>query len=77
VSKEEANKTLEKWEKTYREAKQKYDAAVKQAEQKARDAAEASAKAVSLVAVMTFASLVLGAVVAAVGGYVGSVYKWL
>ena len=74
VSKEEANKTVEKWEKQYREAKVQYDAAVAKAEQKARDAAAATTSAVSRVAVWTFASLVFGVAVAAAGGNLGSIY---
>ncbi len=74
VSKEEANKTVEKWEKQYREAKVQYDAALAKAEQKARDAAAATTSAISRVAVWTFASLVCGIAVAAVGGNLASVY---
>jgi len=74
VSKEEANKTIEKWEKQYREAKQQYDVAVARAEQKARDAAAATTAALSRVALWTFASLLLGVAVAGLGGYMGSIY---
>ena len=74
VSKEEANKTIEKWEKQYREAKQQYDVAVARAEQKARDAAAATTAALSHVALWTFASLLLGVAVAGLGGYMGSTW---
>lgn len=74
VSKEEANKTIEKWEKMYREAKQQYDVAVARAEQKARDAAAAATSTLSQVALWTFASLLLGVAVAGFGGYMGSTW---
>ncbi len=74
VSKEEANKTLENWEKKYREVKQQYDAAIAKAEQKARDAAEATTKAISRVAIWTFASLLVGLAVSAIGGNLGSTF---
>lgn len=74
VSEEEANKMLEKWEKMYKEAKQQYDAAVAKAEAKARDAAAAATSAVSRIAVWTFASLILGVTVSAIGGNLGSVW---
>jgi hypothetical protein len=77
MSKEEANKTLENWEKKYREVKQQYDAALAQAEQKARDAAEATTKAISRVAIWTFASLLAGVIVSAIGGNIGSTYMRL
>src|SRR5205085_4289293 len=56
MSREEANKTLEKWERIYREAKQKYQQAIAQAEQAAREAADATATAISRVAGWTFVS---------------------
>lgn len=77
VSKEEANKTLENWEKKYREVKQQYDAALAKVEAKARDAAAATTKAISRVAVWTFASLLIGLVVAALGGNLGSTFTRL
>lgn len=74
VSKEEANKTIEKWEKQYREAKQQYDVAIAKAEQKARDAAAATTATLSHVALWTFASLLLGVAVAGLGGNLGSTF---
>lgn len=74
MSKEDANKMLEKWEKAYGEAKQAYKKAVTKAEVVARDTAAAAASAVSRVAVWTFFSLVLGAAVATAGGNLGSTY---
>jgi len=74
VTKEEAGKTLDKWEKMYREAKKKYNELVEQAKQSAREAADAATSAISHVAIWTFAGLVFGVVVAAAGGNLGSTY---
>jgi len=74
VSREEANKTVDNWEKKYREVKQQYDVVLAKAEQKARDAATATKTAISRVALWTFASLLIGLVVSAVGGNLGSTY---
>ena len=74
VSKDEAGKTLDKWEKMYVQAKQKYQQLVAQAEQTARETADAAMTAIRQVAGWTFASLVFGMLVAAVGGNLGSTY---
>lgn len=74
ITKDEANKTLEKWNKMYGEAKQKFHEASAKAEQAARDAAEATKNMVSRVACWTFASLLVGLAVAAIGGVLGSGY---
>lgn len=73
-SKDDANKTLDKWEKMYRDARQKYQQVMATAEQTARQTADMAKTAISRIALWAFASLVVGVVVAAVGGNLGSTY---
>jgi hypothetical protein len=77
VSKEEATKTVEKWEKMYAEAKQKYNQALVKAEQTARETADAAKTLISQVAIWTFASLVFGMAVAGLSGNLGSAFTRL
>jgi hypothetical protein len=74
VTKDEANKTLDKWEKMYGDAKQKYQQALNKAEATARDTAAAAKKAVTQLGIWTFASLLLGAAVSGFAGNLGSTY---
>lgn len=74
VTQDEANKTLDQWEKTYREAKRQYQTVVTKAEQTARETADSATTAISRIAIWTFASLLFGMVVAGLGGNLGSMY---
>lgn len=74
INKEEANRALDKWEKMYGEAKQKFQQAVAKAEAEARDAAATATEAESRVSGWTFASLILGATLATIAGNLGSTY---
>ena len=74
VTKDEANRTIDKWEKMYRDAKQQFQKVAARAEEEARDAAAVATGAVSRVSGWTFASLLLGATVATVAGNLGSTY---
>lgn len=70
-SKDEINKGVEKVEKTYQEAKKQFDEAVAVAEQKAREAADATAKATATAATWTFVALLVGLVVTTGGALLG------
>lgn len=72
VSEEDTEKTLKKWESSYAEAKQQYQRLSSQAEQTARDSADVATRAISQIAVWTFASLTFGMMIAGLGGYLGS-----
>ena len=74
ITKEAAEKGLEKVEKTYADAKQKFQTAAAEAERQARVAANDAKNAMAQVAVWGFLSLALGMAAAAFGGHMGSVY---
>jgi len=67
-SKEEASKIVDRWEQTYREAKEQFTKAKDQTERKAREAGDYAARKVSHAAFWTFAAMLLGLGAAAFGG---------
>ena len=71
-SKEDATKTVDQWEQTYQQAKAKAAELSAQAEQKAREAGDATARGVSHAATWTFLAMLAGLVASAVGGYVST-----
>lgn len=71
MSREEAMRTVQNWEKTYQQAQAKYEEVKKQAEQKARKVADQTAQAVSRASLWGFFALVLGAIASAYGGLLG------
>lgn len=72
MSQAEAQQTVERWQKTYQQAQAKVDDLKAKAKQQAVEAAEATAKTVSTASIWTFIALLLGAIVAAIGGAVGT-----
>jgi len=71
-SKEEVKAYVDKAEKMYQDAKRQYETALATAEQKARDAAAATASTLSQCAIWTFASMIAGIVAATFGGLTGT-----
>jgi len=72
MKKEDVNKTIDGWENSYKEAKVQLRQLEARVEQQAREAADATATAISRIALWTFASLLLGLAAAAIGGRMGS-----
>ncbi len=72
VNEDDAKRTLEKWETSYAEAKKQYQSHLVEAERTARESADIATRAVSRVALWTFASLMFGMIIAGLGGYMGS-----
>lgn len=70
-SQAEAQQIADNYEATYNKAMARYEELKKQAEQKAREAADATARAVSQAAWWSLAALLLGALIAAVFGNLG------
>lgn len=70
-SQAEAQKIADNYEATYNKALARYEELKKQAEQKAREAADATARAVSQAAWWSLAALLLGAAIAAFFGNMG------
>ncbi len=66
--KEEASKIVDRWEQTYREAKEQLAKAKEVAERKAREAGDYAARKVSHAAFWTFAAMLVGLGAAALGG---------
>ena len=71
VSREEATKRVAGWENTAEQARAKAAQAVEQAKVKAREVADASAKALSRAMLLGFLALALGGLVAWWGGTLG------
>ena len=71
MSPEQASQTVDQWQSAALVAKQKWEQAKVEAEQKAREAGDVAAKNISKVALLTFIALVLAAVSAALGGING------
>jgi hypothetical protein len=72
VSEDIADAAIKKWDSSYTEAKRQYESAVTEMDKTARESADLATKAISQVAVWTFASLMFGMLIAGLGGYVGS-----
>lgn len=70
-SREESQRIADNYEQTYNQAMAKFEEAKKQAEQKAREAADATARAVSQGAWWTLATLIVGLLIAAGAGAAG------
>ena len=68
-SKDEASQVVANWEKTYQQAKEQYEKAKEVAAQKAREAANATARGVTHAAFWTFAAMFVGLGAAAIGGF--------
>ena len=68
----EANETISKWSAAFDSAKAQFQQAKVQAEQKAREIGDAAARGTAQSALWVFAALILGALAAALGGYVGT-----
>jgi len=77
MKKEDVNKTIDGWENSYKEAKVQLRQLEARVEQQAREAADATATAISRIALWTFASLLLGLAAAAIGGRMGSPFMTL
>jgi hypothetical protein len=71
VSREEATRRVDAWAASYQQARAKAEEVKAQAIQKAKEAADATAKATSRGAFGAFVALLLGAIAAAFGGAVG------
>jgi hypothetical protein len=71
VSKEEATRRVDGWMTTYQQTAAKAEQVKADALQKAKEAADATAKATSRAAFGAFLALLLGAIAAAWGGAVG------
>jgi len=67
-SKDEAGKIVDRWEQTFRDAKERFAKAKEQAETKAREAGDYAARKVGHAAYWTFAAMLLGLGAAAFGG---------
>jgi len=70
-SKEEAGKIVDRWEQTYQQAREQFDKAKAQAEQKAREAGDVAARNVSHAAFWSFLAMLVGLGSAAYGGRLG------
>jgi hypothetical protein len=68
ISRPEAEQRVDGWIKTYQEAKVAFEEQKAKAEQKAREVADATAKATSRAALGSVVALLLGAIAAALGG---------
>ncbi|MEO8628883.1 MAG: hypothetical protein ABI612_12380 [Betaproteobacteria bacterium] len=71
MSRADAAKRVQDWEATYQQMRAKAEQASEQAKQKVREAADATAKAVSRATLWGFFALVLGGLAAAWGGMAG------
>ncbi|MEO8326337.1 MAG: hypothetical protein ABI618_10835 [Nitrospirota bacterium] len=72
MTKQEAERTVDGWVATYEKATTKYNELKGQAKQKALEAADATAKAVSQASIWTFIALIFGASAAGIGGMLGA-----
>jgi VIT1/CCC1 family predicted Fe2+/Mn2+ transporter len=71
LTREEANRIADSLIQTYQEARREFERLRVEAEQQAREAADALASAASRASIFLFIGLILGAAVAAVGGKLG------
>ncbi len=71
MTEQEATQTLQNWQTAYQQAQVKYEKVKKEAEVKAREVADQTAKAVATTSLWGFFALLLGAIAAAVGGSLG------
>lgn len=71
MSREEATRTVQNWEKTYQQAQVKYEQIKRETEEKARQVAGQTAEAVSRASLWGFFALLLSAIAAAIGGSLG------
>lgn len=72
MSRDEANRTVARWEQLYGDARAQAEQAAASAKQQALEAADAAARTVSRGAAYSFIALVLGAAAAALGGFLGT-----
>lgn len=72
MSRDEASRTVDRWDRTIQKAKVAVTDVGEQAEEKAREVADAAARGVSKAAIWTFVGLLLGLGAAAWGAYLGS-----
>lgn len=77
TSREEAARRVQYWEDSYRQAEQRFTQTKEEAQQKAREAADTTARAISRTALWGFVALVLSAISAALGGIAGVSDYWL
>lgn len=73
---EEANQIVTNWVNTYEQMQAKVQQAKEEAEIKAREAADATAKAISKAAFISFISLIIGCLIAAFGARMGNDSKY-
>lgn len=71
LSREEAAKTIDRWQQAYEKAKAEAEEMAAEAAKKARAIADQTAEAMSAAALWAFCALLLGAVAAAMGGAAG------
>ena len=71
-SKADATKTVDQWDQTYQQAKDKYAELKTQTEQKAREAGDAAARGISRAAFWSFLAMLGGLAASAFGGYFAS-----
>lgn len=74
-SRQEANQIVDNWINTYNQSKQKLAQARDTVEQKAREAGDTIAAAMSKAAIYAFIGLIFGAIAAAVGGKLGEPHE--
>lgn len=72
MPRDEARRTVDRWQQTYQQAVAKYEQVKSQAIQQTKEAADTAATGVSRGALWTFLILLLSAISAAAGGYVGT-----
>ncbi|HYX37191.1 MAG TPA: hypothetical protein VE954_29155 [Oligoflexus sp.] len=71
MTKEEASTTVDRWHQTFLSAQANFEKAKVAAEQQARETGDAAAKGLSKASLWGFVALVLGAIAAAIGGFIG------
>jgi hypothetical protein len=72
MTEERANELVTSWTATYNQLKTDLESAKANAEQRARETADAASKSLSMAAVWSFAGYLLGAFIAALGGSCGA-----
>lgn len=72
MSEQQATDTVNRWEQTLVQAKEKFAEVKAQAEQKAREAGDSAAHAVSTAAAWSFVGMLVGLLAAAGGGFLGT-----
>ncbi len=71
MTREEASRRVTEWEAAYEQGKVKLEQAKEEAQAKAREIADAAARATAQAAIWGFFAMLIGAIAAGVGGSIG------